>query len=257
MLQSHSRETSFPMNEIELKEVPVITQEWSIERIAKERTPMTWEKPFEECAKTFQHIDNILKNKKEIYPLKRHIFRAFELTRADNVKVCLLGEDPYPQLLSNGKPKAIGLSFSIDHFDRSIPVSLRNIFAEIERSYPETNHTSGSLINWSKQGVLLINSALTLSPEDIEKGIKHVDIWKHFVSAALKEICSRNDNFIVILLGRHAQSYAPCFKRNAKILQTSHPSRYSVKKGFEGSNIFKQCNELLIEMDKKPIDWST
>jgi uracil-DNA glycosylase len=234
------------------QEVEPVTQEWSFERIATERRPLGWEKVFEECSGTFRHMDKILSNK-PLYPLRKHMFRALEIVRPEDVKVILLGQDPYPSSLPSGKPKAQGLSFSINYFDRDIPSSLQNIYKELGRSFPDHVANHGSLIGWAKQGVLLINSALTFCPDDNKP---HTELWKHFIVTVLQEVCNKSPGCVAVLLGSHAQNYAKYMKNNIKILQTSHPSGRSCHMGFLGSNIFKNCNDELVALGLSPVDWN-
>lgn len=240
-------------SEVKVNVVEPITQEWSIAKVARERTPSTWEDVFVECDKTFDHIDEQLKDK-VLYPEKKYLFRALDLTKSYKVKVILLGQDLYPTLLSTGKPRAQGLSFSVSKNDPQIPPSLQNMFKEIRSSCEGTVHKHGCLISWAKQGVLLLNSALTFCPEDPEP---HVQLWKHFVVTVINKVCKENDFCVAILLGAKAQKYASNMKSNVKILETSHPSGRSAHMGFLGSGIFKQCNEELEKAGLSPIDWST
>lgn len=234
---------------MELTLLQPIGQNWSFSRIAKERPPPTWEKVFEESEKCLNHIDKQLTGK-ILYPLRKHTFRAFELTPLPEVKLLILGQDPYPQILESGKPKAIGLSFSIDYNDKDIPVSLKNMFKEIARTSPGFRPSHGSLIRWAQQGVLLLNSALTFDPNS-EKD--HTEIWKDFIVHVLEKI---EKPCVALLLGGKAQAFSKHLKSNVKTVETSHPSGRSAYLGFNGSACFDQCNALLVEMGMTPIDWN-
>jgi len=225
------------------EEVEPVGKDWSIYRIATERTPESWESVFEECKTSFQNIDEVLEGK-TVYPEKRHIFRALTLCKKEEVKVLILGQDPYPT-----PGDAVGLSFSVK-YGKKVPGSLSNIFKEIRNSYPETKFSSGCLIPWAKQGVLLLNSALTFTPGEEP----HTIIWKHFIISVLAEL---TQPYVAILLGAHAQSYSRYLKSNVKIIQTSHPSQRSAYLGFFKSGCFRQCNDLLEGLGHEPIDWST
>lgn len=231
-------------------EIPSVDEGWTIAEVAEKCTPPTWERVFEECKSTIRHTSKLLEGK-TVYPLKKDIFRAFYLTPADKVKVIILGQDPYPSLI-DGKPRAQGLAFSVSPKD-DIPASLKNIFKEIAGSYPDFRYSSGCLSDWAKQGVLLLNTALTYCPEDKDP---HVVLWKHFVVTVISEVCARNDGCVAILLGSHAQGYSKFLKSNVKTLEASHPSGRSAFISFLGSGIFKKCNDLLSEIGHTPIDWS-
>lgn len=234
-------------------ELAVIDQSWTLTDIAQKRVPPTWEKVFKECEKTFLHMDKVLEGK-TLYPLKKHLFRALDLVPLNQVKVILLGQDPYMNLDRHGQPQAVGLSFSVDYDNKEIPPSLQNIFKEISNSYPDFTYASGSLIDWAKQGVLLLNSALTYCPQDSNK--PHTELWKHFIKTVLREVADNNSGCVAILLGAHAQKYASDMKSNIHVLATSHPSGRSAHMGFLGSQIFKNCNDELEKMGRRAIDWN-
>lgn len=226
------------------EEVEEVKEEWSLARLAAERPSPSWENVFQECEKTFPKLDEVLSTK-TIYPRRKHIFRAFDLCRREEVKVLLLGQDPYPT-----PGKAVGLSFSIPYTDRNIPGSLQNIFKEIKKSYPQAEFNSGCLIPWAKQGVLLLNSALTFTPGEQP----HTELWKHFIVTVLQELS--NQPLVAILLGVHAQKYEKYLKSRVKIIKTSHPSGRSAHMGFLGSGCFQQCNDFLQDLGLEPIEWS-
>jgi len=230
---------------------------WSMVRIANEFPPRTWEALFQEAISNLEIIDEVLAERESTdglsYPLRKNVFRAFEITPLPRVKVVLVGQDPYPQQLPNGEPRAQGLSFSVNPTD-AIPSSLKNIYKELENTVPgfrTPNH--GDLTAWAKQGVLLLNIALTLQP-----GVRnsHRCIWKGFMMHALTTVGSKCPNAVYVLLGKEAQSIIPYLSSRAKIITAVHPSGLSANRGFFGSNIFNCINNHLITTKQIPIDWS-
>lgn len=213
--------------------------------------PSSWRNVFSEAQDEFKHIDRMIKT--EVFPEKVNVFKAFELTPLDQVKVVLLGQDPYHQRKSNGKPRAQGLSFSVSK-DDEIPVSLKNIFQEIANEYPETfvYPSHGDISSWARQGVLLINSSLTVEPG---KAGSHGVIWHGLLSKVFHAIAEVNRNCIYLLWGNHAKDMVEYIPEASIKLFTSHPSGFSVHKGFFGCNHFKEVNRILEEKGEEPIRW--
>ncbi len=182
-----------------------------------------------------------------IYPPKENWFKAFELTPFENVKVVLIGQDPY-----HNPNQAMGLAFAVKE-GIALPPSLVNIYKEISAEYGVTMPRHGDLSNWAKQGVLLLNTLLTVSHN---KPLSHQGFgWENFSNEVIKKL--QEKEFIVyILLGGHAKSYIPKItNKNHLILQTSHPSPLSSYRGFLGSNIFKETNQALTKKGISPIKW--
>ena len=141
--------------------LPAISNDMSFVDLAK-AVPSSWRPVFTEAKDEFVYLDEVIKT--EVFPEKKSVFKAFELTPLHDVRVVLLGQDPYHQRKPNGKPRAQGLSFSVSK-DDDIPVSLKNIYQEIKNEYPEYNPPKhGDLSRWARQGVLLLNSSLTVEP---------------------------------------------------------------------------------------------
>lgn len=192
----------------------------------------------------FAKIKENLKN--EHYPKDEEIFRAFMLTPYEKIKAVLIGQDPYHQ-----ENQAHGLAFSVSN--QVPPPSLKNILLELENEY-NLKRTNTDLSDWAKQGVLLINIILT-----VEKGKpkSHANIgWEIFTANAIKEIEKKKEPLVYILLGKTAQSIIPLIT-NPKhyLLTSSHPSFFSAKISFFGSNIFKKTNEILTANNIEPIKW--
>ena len=189
------------------------------------------------------------KSSKVIFPLGSEIFNAFNLTWFDEVKVIILGQDPY-----HGLGQAHGLSFSVKD-DVKIPPSLQNIFKELETDIGLNKPNHGNLEKWSKQGVLLLNSILT-----VEKGqpASHANKgWEIFTDKVLEKLTIFKKNLVYILWGRKALEKANFINKNDNlIIQSSHPSPYSANNGFFGSKPFSKANEYLIKHNINPIEWN-
>mgnify|MGYP003317291448 FL=1 len=164
-----------------------------------------------------------------------------------STKVVIFGQDPYFQ---NGV--ANGLAFSVNE-GKKIPASLKNIYKEINNDIGEIKNKKGSLDDWTKQGVLLLNSSLT-----VEVGIpgSHSNIgWDDFIGEVIKILSNKTD-VVFILWGNHAKKYLKFIDANNNlILTSSHPSPLSAHRGFIGCKHFSQCNKYLINKNIKKIDW--
>ena len=186
---------------------------------------------------------------KRIYPPGNQIFRAFELTPFDSVKVVILGQDPY-----HGPSQAHGLSFSVAAGVQP-PPSLRNIYRELEEDLGIKHPGHGNLENWARRGVLLLNTCLTV--EEGQAGSHQGKGWERFTDEV---ICSLNDerqNLVFILWGRKAQDKGTAIDRSRHHVITSvHPSPLSASNGFFGSKPFSQANTYLKETGQLPIDWN-
>jgi uracil-DNA glycosylase len=236
-----------------------IDQTWSIERIANEVPPRTWEAVFEDAKPELHDVSMILEEQERIYgqfyPLKKDIFAAFNYTSLDKVKAVILGQDPYHQIINiNGValPRAVGLSFSVRRED-SIPSSLQNIFTELShsvRGFTKPDH--GDLREWAYQGVLLLNTCLTVRPG--QPG-SHGEIWLGFIKKVFKAIAAVNPYCVYMLWGREAQKVIPMLGEHSVILEAAHPSGHSAKYGFFGCNHFNLTNEALIRQGKVGINW--
>lgn len=244
-------------NRIKLKVVPEIDQSWTIERIARERPPISWEKVFQDAMPELETVSEILEEKEKrgegIFPFKKNIFKAFEITPIDCIRVIIVGQDPYPQLVSStGQPRAQGFSFSVSKND-TIPSSLSNMYTELENTVPGFHRPwHGDLTDWARQGVLLLNMSLTVEPG---KAGSHGAIWMGFISKALDEIAQRRPNAVYIMLGQQAQKLQKYISDRAPIVTAAHPSGLSARKGFFGSNVFVRTNQLLIKSGQTPINW--
>ena len=187
-------------------------------------------------------------DKKTIYPPYDDIFNAFKLTPLHNVKVVILGQDPYHEF-----GQAHGLAFSTPE-GRPIPRSLKNIFKEINEEFSYPIPESGCLEDWAKQGVFLLNTVLTV--EDGNANSHSKCGWQTFTDNVISLLNDQNQPIVFLLWGKQAEKKKELItNQNHLVLITSHPSPFSARRGFFGSNHFKQANEFLKENDLKEIDW--
>lgn len=180
-----------------------------------------------------------------IYPPSDQVFNAFKYCDLDQVRVVILGQDPYHQA-----GQAHGLSFSVNKGVK-LPPSLRNIFKELEEDLKIKN-VSGDLTPWAKQGVLLLNTTLTV--ED-SKPMSHQKLgWEEFTSNIIKLVSEQNEKVIFVLWGNHAKQHLNLIDTHKHlVLMSAHPSPLSASRGFFGSRVFSKINEHL----EYPIDWRT
>ena len=181
------------------------------------------------------------------FPPKSQIFRAIELTPFDEVKVVIIGQDPY-----HNDNQANGLCFSVSDKVKA-PPSLKNIFKELEDDLG-IKKTSNELEMWAKQGVLLLNATLTVRAHEANS---HKDLgWEKFTEFISKEISDKKENVVFVLWGAFAQKKAGLIDASKHfIIQSAHPSPFSVHKGFFGSRPFSKINQFLEEKGKEPINW--
>ena len=181
------------------------------------------------------------------FPPKNQIFRAIELTPFDEVKVVIIGQDPY-----HNDNQANGLCFSVSDKVKA-PPSLKNIFKELEDDLG-IKKTSNELEMWAKQGVLLLNATLTVRAHEANS---HKDLgWEQFTDFIIKEISDKKENVVFVLWGAFAQKKAGLIDASKHfVIQSAHPSPFSVHKGFFGSRPFSKINQFLEEKGKEPINW--
>lgn len=185
---------------------------------------------------------------KTIYPPYEEIFNAFKLTPLGNVKVVILGQDPYHE-----KGQAHGLAFSTPE-GRPIPRSLKNIFKEINDEYGYPIPESGCLEKWACQGVFLLNTVLTVEQGNANSHSKCG--WQTFTDNVIKILNSQTQPIVFLLWGKQAEKKKELITNpNHLVLITSHPSPFSARRGFLGSNHFKRANEFLSRNGVDEIDW--
>ena len=199
----------------------------------------------------FTNLMNFIKNEyktKTIYPKQNEVFNAFRYTDFNNVKVVIIGQDPY-----HGPNQAEGLSFSVSN-EVLKPPSLQNIFKELESDLGIPFPKHNSLKPWAKQGVLLLNAVLTVEEH---KPTSHKDKgWETFTDDVIKIINEKQEPVVFILWGAFARSKKSLIT-NPKhlIIESAHPSPFSARNGFFGSKPFSRTNEFLRRNHLKEIDW--
>lgn len=212
-----------------------------------------WQPIIEEATNTesYQSLKRFLIDEYEehiVYPPIEEIWTAFEWTPYKDVKVVIIGQDPY-----HGPNQAHGLSFSVKESFK-IPPSLRNIYKELENdlNYPPVNH--GYLKKWAKQGVLMLNTVLTVRAHTPNS---HKNIgWEEVTNHAIEALNDLDHAVVFLLWGRHAQQKKDLINTNKHfIIESSHPSPFSVRHSFFGSKPFSKVNALLEADGQTPIDW--
>ncbi len=189
-----------------------------------------------------------------VCPKKRDIFKIFYLCKPEDIKVVIIGQDPYHTVNHDGNPIANGMSFSVNKKVK-VPPSLKKIYKELAREdnlFKIPSH--GDLIEWVKQGVFLFNTALTV-PEKHPHA--HKGDWIGFTPKVIKKIIEkRGKNVVFMLWGRPAQKYKSLIGGKPKILETSHPSPLAWQRHFDSCNHFKLANEYLESVEETPINWN-
>ncbi len=184
-----------------------------------------------------------------VYPSMYDIFNAFKKTPFEQIKVVLLGQDPYHEY-----GQAMGLSFSVPD-GKEIPPSLVNIYKEIRSELGVAPKPSGNLTAWAEQGVLLLNTVLTVREHyaNSHKGKG----WEAFTDSVISKISRQKENVVFLLWGANARSKKPLIDATKHlVLECAHPSPLSAYNGFFGCGHFLKTNEYLISCGKTPIDWS-
>lgn len=183
-----------------------------------------------------------------IFPPQDQILRAFQLCDFRKVKVVILGQDPY-----HGFGQAHGLAFSVNKGIK-LPPSLVNIFKEIQRELGGEIPRNGDLTAWAEQGVLLLNTILTVEES---KPLSHQDLgWQTFTNKCIQWLNKHSEGLAFMLWGSHAQKFAAQIDRQKhQLFQTSHPSPLSVYRGFDGCGHFTEVNNYLTSLEKEPINW--
>lgn len=199
-------------------------------------------------SKLIKEVQKEYKNYK-IYPNYKDLFKAYQLTPYENVKVVIIGQDPY-----HGEGEANGLAFSVNEGTK-IPPSLRNIYKELENDLGISVPNHGDLTSWARQGVLLINSHLTVR-EKRPGSHKHIR-WDIFTNEVIKKLNQKEAPIIFVLWGKFAENYKELITNNNHIIITSsHPSPFSARISFFNSKVFSNINNNLKKINKKEIDFN-
>lgn len=225
----------------------------SWQRVLKEE----FEKPY------FTELTEFVKKEyagEVVYPPPKHIFRAFDLCPFEQVKVVILGQDPY-----HGPKQANGLCFAVSE-GVTLPPSLQNIFKEIESDLAGRHGVStavvdtpclprtGDLSRWATQGVLLLNATLTVKAR--MAGSHQGRGWEQFTDVAIAALSAEREHLVFILWGNYARAKGAHIDRTKHlVIESPHPSPFSAHSGFFGSRPFSRTNAYLLEHSQKPIDW--
>ena len=200
----------------------------------------------------FKKFWSIIKNEyatKTVYPTFDNIFNALKLTPYKDVKVVIVGQDPY-----HGEKEAHGLSFSVLDGVK-IPPSLQNIYKELNDDLKISIPSSGNLTKWAKNGVLLLNNALTVI-KDTPNSHQKIG-WNLFTDYVIKLVDQKDEPVVFILWGKNAQSKESLITNpNHLVIKSAHPSPFSANHGFFGSKPFSKTNNYLIKNKKDPVDWT-
>jgi len=216
-----------------------------IEQTWLNKLNIEFEKPY--FIKLNQYLE-VEKKAFTIFPKEEFIFEAFNRTSFDNVKVVLLGQDPY-----HGAGQAHGLCFSVNKGVK-LPPSLKNIYKEIKSDLGVEPALHGDLSSWADQGVFMLNSTLTV--RESSPGSHQQQGWETFTDEVIKIISRDKKNVVFILWGKFAQSKAALIDSEKHfILQAAHPSPFSAHNGFFGCKHFSKTNEFLDSKGINPIDW--
>ena len=221
-----------------------------------ENLPRVWKEKISPIAQEtyFKNLVQFLEAecdaKKNIYPDRKVIFRALESVDFPDVRVVILGQDPY-----HGQGQATGLSFAVPNECFPKPPSLRNIFKEIESDFSLVLPKNQSdLTGWAEQGVLLLNTVLTVQASE---PLSHRDRgWELFTDRVLAELNRRKEPIIFVLWGSHAQKKKSSINLSRHVvLESAHPSPLSAYRGFMGSKVFSKVNQHLVRFGGGPIRW--
>ena len=184
----------------------------------------------------------------KVFPKGRHIFSAFDHCDFNDLKVVIIGQDPY-----HGEGQANGLCFSVND-DVKIPPSLANIFKEINTDLEKDIPSSGNLERWADQGVLLLNATLTVKAHS--PGSHQNKGWEQFTDAVIKIVSEDKEGVVFLLWGASAQRKGEVINASKhKMLSSAHPSPFAAHRGFFGNKHFSQTNAYLEKIGASPIDW--
>ena len=225
--------------------IVTLRMEVHIEASWKEKLAGEFEKPY------FKELTEFVREEYAsgtVYPHPKNIFRAFELTPFNEVKVVILGQDPY-----HGPGQAIGLSFAVEE-GIPLPPSLRNIYKELESDLGEKPRAEGDLSRWATQGVLLLNATLTVRASSA--GSHQRKGWEQFTDSIIRVLSEEREHLVFILWGNYARTKGAHIDRAKHlVIESPHPSPLSAHGGFFGSKPFSKTNEYLRKEGIGEIDW--
>ena len=234
-----------------------VNQSWSILDIINKKPIQSWSEVFRESYQDLIRVSTFLADQeaqgKKWFPLKKDVFNALELTPLHEVKVVIIGQDPYPGVNKDTSlPIADGKAFSTSKINK-IPASLTTVFKVMQKTVNDWKYPShGDLTAWCKQGVLLLNKCLTLDGGDSGS---HKDLWGDFITRIIHAIDKVNPQCVYVMWGNHAQQLETKTVSKNKLM-SSHPSPQGARFGFNDCNHFNQINEILVKQGKTPINWN-
>ena len=201
----------------------------------------------------FKELSSFVENERNqsvVYPPPENTFNAFRWTSFADTRVVILGQDPY-----HGPGQANGLCFSVAESVSKLPPSLKNIYKELSADLGCEIPNRGNLESWAKQGVLLINTVLTVRESEANSHKKKG--WEKFTDAVIRSIGNREESCVFILWGKPAERKIPLIGSQHKIIASPHPSPLSARRGFFDSKPFSQANSALLEFGFSPIQWDS
>ncbi len=205
------------------------------------------EKEKEYFIKLTEFIDNEY-DTKQIFPARENVMNSMKYTPYKNVKVVIVGQDPY-----HGEGEAHGLCFSVNPGIK-VPPSLQNIYKELKRDLGLYIPNNGYLLKWAKEGVLMLNAVLTVVKDT--PGSHRGKGWEIFTDEVIKEVNEKHTPVVFLLWGAYAKEKKKLITNpNHLVLESSHPSPFSVRNGFDGCSHFSKTNEFLKSHNLEPIDW--
>jgi uracil-DNA glycosylase len=209
-----------------------------------------WAKALEPVAERVASMGEFLRAEiaagRTYLPAGENVLRAFQQP-FDEVRVLIVGQDPYPT-----PGHAVGLSFSVAPEVRPLPGSLENIFRELNSDLGLPRPSNGDLTPWTRQGVLLLNRALTTAPR--KPGAHRGKGWEEVTEQAIRALVARERPMVSVLWGRDARNLRPLLE-SRPVVESSHPSPMSADRGFFGSRPFSRVNDLLVQQGADPVDW--
>ena len=221
--------------------------------MADVRIEQSWKKHLADQFKQpyFRELSDFVReeyNRAVVFPHPKQVFRAFDETPFENVKVVILGQDPY-----HGQGQANGLCFAVNP-GVNAPPSLQNIFKELEFDLAQPVNRDTDLGRWAKQGVLLLNATLTVNAG--KAGSHQGKGWEQFTDAAIRKLNDEREHLVFILWGNHAKKKGEFIDRTKHlVIESAHPSPFSASYGFFGSKPFSKANEYLKKHGREPIEW--
>jgi uracil-DNA glycosylase len=219
----------------------------------RERLPGDWSKVLRDAleAPSFERLEAFLGEERRrftIYPSEEDMFSAFRLTPYEQVRVLVLGQDPY-----HGPGQAHGLAFSVPP-GVPPPPSLTNIFKELQSDLGLAAPGSGSLVPWARQGVLLLNAVLTV--RESQPNSHAGQGWEEFTDAVIRAVSAKREPMVFLLWGNYARKKKKLINtQQHEVIESAHPSPLSAMSGFFGSRPFSRINEALMIRGQPPIDW--